>query len=593
MKNIDLNKLSKDELINIIIRETSLNKTLSTEIELKKLTIETLSDKVLDKEKELKENKLTIESLSDKVLDKEKELEENKIIIDNLTNKIISLEAENRKINAEKDALIKEIEKKGFQVSVQQKEIFGSKSEQKEYLNIDDSFIFNEVEAETSLDVEEEIKSAQKKDKKKVGRKKDTQNYAGLINVETKEEIIDCTETICPNCGSILEEIDDEIITKLICIPASYIKYIYRFKRRQCPKCGNISKADDIDIFGKSLLSNSLASHLTVEKYVKGVPLYRLESILDKQGISLSRQLQANYLINVASELYPIYEKMTSDLINNKYKVIHADETTLKVIKNKENKKTSYMWLYGTSDYDPKRILIYDYKLNRSGKNPSEFLKDYSGYLVCDGYSGYDNISNVILARCFFHARKKFAEILKSDKTKIGAKSISGHVVNILDKAFYLEEKYRENNLSPIEIQIRRKEEIKPIIDEFFKFIKKIHPSSVYPIKNAIEYSLKYEKDLYTFIDYGYIPMTNNLAERGVKPFVINRKNFLFSYTEKGAIASAILMSITQTAKNNLLQIDKYIEYVLSKLQTTKQSEIESLLPYSDKLPDEIKIKIE
>ena len=182
---------------------------------------------------------------------------------------------------------------------------------------------------------------------------------------------------------------------------------------------------------------------------------------------------------------------------------------------------------------------------------------------------------------------------IKSDKTKIGTKSISGQVIKILEKAFYLEKKYKENNLSPIDIQKRRKEEVKPIIDEFFKFIKEIHPSSGYPIKNAIEYSLNYEKYLYTFIDNGYIPMTNNLAERGIKPFVINRKNFLFSYTEKGALASALLMSITQTAKNILLQVDKYIEYVLSKLQTTKQSEIESLLPYIDKLPDEVKIKIE
>ena len=80
------------------------------------------------------------------------------------------------------------------------------------------------------------------------------------------------------------------------------------------------------------------------------------------------------------------------------------------------------MRLYGTSEYDPNRILIYDYKFNRSGKNPSQFLKDYSGYLVCDGYNGYDNISNVLLSRCYFHVRKKYAEILTSAKDKNNSK---------------------------------------------------------------------------------------------------------------------------------------------------------------------------
>ena len=109
------------------------------------------------------------------------------------------------------------------------------------------------------------------------------------------------------------------------------------------------------------------------------------------------------------------------------------------------------MWLYGTSEYDPNRILIYDYKLNRSGKNPSQFLKDYSGYLVWDGYNGYDNISNVLLARCYFHVRKKYTEILTSAKEKNNSKSFASKVITTLEKAFHLENTYKDNHLSPLE----------------------------------------------------------------------------------------------------------------------------------------------
>ena len=180
------------------------------------------------------------------------------------------------------------------------------------------------------------------------------------------------------------------------------------------------------------------------------------------------------------------------------------------------------MWLYGTSEYDPNRILIYDYKLNRSGKNPSQFLKDYSGYLVCIGYNGYDNISNVLLARCYFHVRKKYAEILTSAKEKNNSKSFASKVITTLEKVFHLENTYKDNHLSPLEIYKKRNKEVRPIIDEFFILIKEAYPTSIFPLKEAIEYSLKYEKDLYQFLDDGHIPMTNNLAERAIKAFVIN-----------------------------------------------------------------------
>lgn len=98
-------------------------------------------------------------------------------------------------------------------------------------------------------------------------------------------------DTICTYFNTKLVDEKDETFTKSIHIPEKFIKLIITLKKKRCPKCDYISENNEYDVFGKSLFSNSLSSYLTTEKYVKIVPLYRLESILDKQGIKITRQL--------------------------------------------------------------------------------------------------------------------------------------------------------------------------------------------------------------------------------------------------------------------------------------------------------------
>ena len=98
------------------------------------------------------------------------------------------------------------------------------------------------------------------------------------------------------------------------------------------------------------------------------------------------------------------------------------------------------------------------------------------------------------------------------------------------------------------------------------------------------------KKELMVFLDYPIVEMTNNLAERTVKPFVIDRKNFLFSDTEKGAEASAAAMTIIETAKRNNLDVYGYLLYLLTTLpasgKNSSEESLTELLPWSDSLPD-------
>ena len=135
---------------------------------------------------------------------------------------------------------------------------------------------------------------------------------------------------------------------------------------------------------------------------------------------------------------------------------------------------------------------------------------------------------------------------------------------------------------------------VKPILDQIYEIIDKIRPGQgSSKLRTAVTYAQNQKEKLYMFLDDPKVEMTNNLAERTVKPFVINRKNFLFSNTENGADASAAVMSIVETAKRNDLDVYGYLLYLLTILpewgHSPSEEQIDSIMPWSHFLPDYVK----
>ena len=334
-----------------------------------------------------------------------------------------------------------------------------------------------------------------------------------------------------------------------------------------------------------------------------GTPLYRQESAFLSMGFPLSRPTISNMLMSGSALLLPFYEYLKHLLIVNKKKVLHADETTLKVINvgNKNKKQKCYIQAYTTSANDLP-IYIYEYKYSREGKWPREFLKDFKGYLVADDYAGYNHIPNVILQKCMAHARRRFFDIYKANKDpKIEL------IINMFDDIYKLERIYKEKNLTSDEIYEHRNGEVHmALVNKLFDHLDSLNYSPTSITGKAVLYSLKNKQELLTYLKDGNIPIDNNLAERGIKPFVINRKNFLFSNTEKGADSSSIYMSIVQTAKTNGLDPKKYMEHLFTKLHELniiylsldKEKEktkafnlMKDLLPWSDTIKSMFKMK--
>ena len=477
--------------------------------------------------------------------------------------------------------LLKVIEDKEIKLKKQLNDRFGIKSDKKEVV------IANEAETIATEQLEPLVK-----EKKKPGRKHGSLDAAkfDMSIIEHEERIIE-NDNICDACGAMLVENGETIKTKVEITPTKVKVIKYIIKNKRCPNCDERVFEPEINCFNnESFLTPSLASFVVNNKYNYALPLYRIESMLTQLGAPITRVQLANYCINIAQILEPIYERLKYHLLNTNVRVLHADETPLQVIEVKERKKC-YIWLYATSMYD-KPIYVYEYQESREAKHPTKFLENYQGYLVCDDYSSYEKIEGVSLCRCWFHAKKKYADFIKTmtDNQKKRSQAVILH--NKISKIFDIESKYYKNKLTPNEIKEIRLKELKPLVEDYFNHIENLWNNGVDKsshLGKAINYSLKIKDDLMMFFNDGHIPLTNNLCERGIKPFVILRKNCLFSYTEHGAEASAILMSVVQTAKMNLLKPDEYIKYVLENIDNTKASEIDKLLPFNVDLPKYLK----
>lgn len=391
---------------------------------------------------------------------------------------------------------------------------------------------------------------------------------------------------------------------KVETVPAKCIVHRYKVYDDSLGKpCENDVK-EFPDQFGDSFLTPSLGAYIVTRKFLYGVPLYRLESILGDAGVGISRVQLADYCIRVADELAPISDRIADDFIHSqeRAKVRHADETTLKVVRNsRESGRTCRMFVYTSCKWDKRLSAVYRFCTDRKAENIISFFVDYSGVVVCDDYSGYDTLAGeslgqITLARCWFHWRKRFEEIVllveksapsEAKKKAALSKSYAAEVLKKMQKLFEIEKEHAADTADGL-LKARR-EQSRPIVDELFSDMKAKMDSFQGSLKEAVSYGLNIEKDLRVFLDNPYVEMTNNVCERAVKDFVMARKNFLFSYSEKGAKAAGTLMTVIRTARLNQVDPEKYIAYVLTQLGKTSQKDIDSLLPWSESLPEELR----
>jgi transposase len=432
-------------------------------------------------------------------------------------------------------------------------------------------------------------------------RKRDGKREEDLsgLPVETVIHSIPEGERKCPECGETMHVMGHSEPRREIEIIPAQVKVVEHIREtyacRNCEHNGTsvpVIKAPMPEpVIKGSVASPSAVAHIMVQKYMNATPLYRQETGFAAGGFALSRQTMANWMIYCSERwLEPLYELMKSLMKGED--ILHADETVLQVLREpgRASRTNSYMWLYMTGIFAAISAVLYEYQETRSSSHPKKFLDEFSGYLHCDGYSGYHTLPiDITIVGCWAHARRKFDEAVKSAPPDGQTTSRSQEGLDLCNKLFVLERQYEE--LSPQERLEARLKYSKPVSDELFAWAESVGALPKSALGRAIHYLLEQRPYLENVYRDGRVELSNNRAERGIKPFVIGRKNWLFSASPKGAKASSVIYSLIETAKMNKLKPFEYLKHIFETMPNITTAEYASLLPWSETLPETCKLE--
>lgn len=387
-------------------------------------------------------------------------------------------------------------------------------------------------------------------------------------------------------CGCQKTYIGDDVSEQLDIIPAVIQVIQHRRKKYACKACeGKIQVAAlPPQPIPKSNASAGLLAHIAVAKYQDGLPLFRMETIFSRLGIHLPRNTQANWMIKCSELLQPLYNLLNDQLLASGY--IHMDETPVQVLKepDKSPESKSYMWVRKTGDPNIP-VVLFDYASSRRADVAQYLLPDFQGYLQTDDYAGYNKVAKtegITQLGCFAHARRKFIDAQKVAPSKRGNTSKADMAVQMIAKLYGIEKAIKEKSIE--ERHCIRQQKSKQQLEIMKTWLDKALLNTLPKGKTgeALAYMHKNWVKLTEYIKDGRLNIDNNPVENAIRPFAIGRKNWMFSDSQKGAKASAMLYSMIETAKANNIEPYQYLRSVFTKLpQAESIGAIEELLPWN------------
>ena len=491
------------------------------------------------------------------------------------------------------------------QLVLSKKSRFGRSSEkmagpgQIRFMEVDGEIVFfNEAEAVCDLDAPEPDSLEQQQPKKKKQAGKREADLAGLP-VRRIDHYLSEKELAAEFGEKAWKQLPDAISRCYRFVPAKVELEEHHIGVYSSKTDDRMVKAPHPKkLLPGSLVSPSLAAAVLNGKYVNAVPLYRLEKEFERYGLAITRQNMANWAIRLGESCFgPLYDYLHTLLY--RYPVIQADETP--VLVNKDGRPAgskSWMWVYRSGClYQKEQVILYEYQKTRNASHPRKFLKDYNGICVTDGYQVYHTLEkekeDLKIAGCWVHCRRKFAEALEVIPKELRKQSVLDLPMSQI-RAIYREEG-KLSALSADERGEKRQLVVKPLVDAFLAYVKQNsgRVSKSGKAGEAFTYALNQEPYLRVFLENGDVPMDNNASERAIRGFCIGKKNWEMIDTVHGASASAIIYSISETAKANGLKPYEYFEYLLTEIpkhQDESSTEfLADLLPWSEKLPEYIR----
>lgn len=396
------------------------------------------------------------------------------------------------------------------------------------------------------------------------------------------------SEKLCP-CGCTKTVINYEPKELLHYKPAEF--YIIEQRREvvACPNgCdGQVRTAPaPLQILPKTKVTEEFLAFLIISKIDDRQPLYHLEKqLFDRYGVDCSRQSMARWTIELVEKLQPLYNLMKDEAIE--YDIASCDATNLQVLNEPNRRAETKSYVYCIRGGPPeKKVILYDYNDKLHKQFVNDWFIGFEGYLHVDGDNFFDLIGampKVFLANCNSHARRKFEPIAQSAK----GKGLAKEAMLIFKHLYKIEREAKNNNLTPQQRYELRQRESKPLLEKFKQWLDAGLPTVLpkSPLANAFNYCLNRWPGLTRFLDDGRLEIDNNLTEQEIKPFVIARKNFMFSSSVDGAHALCMHFSIVRTAKlHGLDPYHYYVKLLKSIPHCQSVDDYEKLLPWNIKL---------
>ena len=406
-------------------------------------------------------------------------------------------------------------------------------------------------------------------------------------------------EKLC-SCGCSMRRIKEIISHQYDVIPAQFqvienVRFVYGCS----DKCGAKVKTSALrpQVLPRHQVTPSFLATIAVQKFEDALPLERQAKIYKQRfGVKFTSTTFSEWMIKVSQlRLEPLINRLHAIQMQSGY--IQADETTLQVLKEqgKKAQSKSYIWLKASKHTDEntevsKSIVLMHYSPNRASTTAEKLFKGFSGYLQSDGYLGYNTVANqkeVTQLGCWAHARRKFADILKSGVSDERSKAYAKEAVALIAKLYSIEKEIKEK--PPNEKRAAREEKSAPIIEEIQAWMDK-HLFAAQQIGGTIAKAFVYLNNQFDklgiYLEDGRLAIDNNKAENHIRPIALGRKNWLFATSTKGATALANWYSVIETAKANNLDPFAYLSHLLTELPIyqVESRDIDPLLPWNVQL---------
>ena len=496
--------------------------------------------------------------------------------------KIAALNAQNAALNSTNTALNAELHSKeckiqalSFELAYLKRIKFSAKTEA---FTIEQRDLF--IESDTSdctaiaAELEQVTPTTPRTPSKPTGRQSLPEN---LPRIDHRHEPASCQ---CGQCGKDLVKISEDISEQLDVEPSRF--FVHRHIRPQyaCRACDTITAAPiPPAIIDGGLAAPGLHAWVVVQKYLDHLPLYRIEQISARQGVTLSRSTLAEWIGRLGVALQPLADRLAERLKQSH--VLHADETPVQQLDPGEGKtKRAYLWVYRSNDLDTDDpidpIVVFDYQTSRSGSHAQSFLQDWRGHLMVDDYSGYKALfkSGITELACLAHARRKFFDLHAANQHPVAAEALQR-----IAALYAIERDTKE--MTCAQRAMHRQQHAIPQWEAFHAWLlqKRKTTAEGGALARAIDYSLKRWPALIRYASSGNLPIDNNPVENAIRPIAIGKKNWLFAGSERAGKRAASIQTLLGTAKLNGIEPLQWLKDTLEKLPTWPNSRIDELLP--------------